>query len=253
MSLHTAGRGCRSPFWPKLQVDPRRGMALFQTKVVEVSQDLIQHHAQALQAHPSAPDKARGYAWFKWDGGELKRQAHRPYTSPDLSSKEGRPGKSIDVVPLPREFTEAAMTKACLEKFLQSAEEIDGQPLGDTEVEMHWIRTRCQGPPAEVSRVPHQDGFKFVGLFALERDNVRGAKNFLATEKNGTPFFDEFLQVGDCLIFNDAELWHWVTDLEVTDSSRPGYRSMLILSVGRRHLAGQAARSCRPFNLQARC
>ena len=215
-------------------------MAVVKTKVLEViqgSQEFSECHAGSLQVHPSAPDKARAYAWFKWEGGELKRQAHRPYTSPDFCTKEGRAGNSIHLAELTEEFTQSPMLQACLAKFSKSVELMNGQPL-EEEIEANVVRTRCQRKPTEVSRKRHQDGFKFVGLVALERDNVQGAKNFMAKEKDGTPFFEDFLEVGDCLIFDDAELWHWVTDLEVSDPLRgPGYRSMLILSAGRRCLA----------------
>lgn len=84
------------------------------------------------------------------------------------------------------------------------------------EIGVHQIRITCSpnnfGNPAPEGI--HRDGCDFVGIFAIDRDNVDGAETHLYTAKKEKPVFKKVLTPGELLLVNDREFLHFTTPVK---------------------------------------
>lgn len=84
------------------------------------------------------------------------------------------------------------------------------------EIGVHQIRITCSpnsfGNPAPEGI--HRDGCDFVGIFAIDRDNVDGAETHLYTAKKEKPVFKKVLNPGELLLVNDREFLHFTTPVK---------------------------------------
>jgi hypothetical protein len=103
-----------------------------------------------------------------------------------------------------------------------------------TELGVHQIRIRCTpdqvGDPAPEGI--HQDGFDYVGIFCVARDNLVGATTELYRPKDAPPIFRRELSPGEAVFVNDREVFHY------TDPVRPraggeGHRDVFVITADR--------------------
>lgn len=74
---------------------------------------------------------------------------------------------------------------------------------------------------------PHRDGHAFTMIAVLSRHNITGGETQLMPIGGGIPFFRAVLEPGQALIFDDADMWHYATDIVSLDGSL-GYRDVMI-------------------------
>lgn len=110
----------------------------------------------------------------------------------------------------------------------------DGDAL-TCEVEAHQFRiTPKNGQPGQPTpEGPHRDGVEFVLAMMVRRENL---------EEGMTTFFDEAKTlVGshtlraplECVLVDDTRLWHGVTPVRPSDSTKPAFRDVLVLTYKR--------------------
>ncbi len=84
------------------------------------------------------------------------------------------------------------------------------------EIGVHQIRITCSpnnfGNPAPEGI--HRDGCDYVGIFAIDRDNVDGAETHLYTAKKEKPVFKKVLHPGEVLLVNDRDFLHYTTPVK---------------------------------------
>ena len=87
-------------------------------------------------------------------------------------------------------------------------------PGGDIDV--HQIRTTCSpnkfGNPAPEGI--HRDGADFIGIFAVDRQNIAGGATHLYVEKKQKPVLNKVLNAGELLLLNDREFFHFTTPIK---------------------------------------
>lgn len=95
----------------------------------------------------------------------------------------------------------------------------DGRP--------HAARTNAVGGGQGI----HRDGVECLSVTCLERENVRGGASELFLDIEGEErILAHELEIGERLHLRDLDLFHRATDIKVIDPTRPGYRTIAILS-----------------------
>jgi hypothetical protein len=99
------------------------------------------------------------------------------------------------------------------------------------QIAVHQIRTIASqnklGNPAPEGI--HKDGVDLVGIFCVNREKISGGETSLYKDKNGSPIFQEILNPGEILIFNDKQFLHYTSPIKPT-SDRLGIRDVFVLT-----------------------
>jgi len=99
------------------------------------------------------------------------------------------------------------------------------------QIAVHQIRTIASqermGNPAPEGI--HRDGVDLVGIFCVNREQISGGETCLYKNKNGSPIFQEILNPGEFLIFNDKPFLHYTSPIKPT-SDRLGIRDVFVLT-----------------------
>lgn len=75
----------------------------------------------------------------------------------------------------------------------------------------------------------HQDGYDYIALNCISKENIVGGVTSLYTEEK-QKIFEKELVSGDILFVNDRQLFHYTTPIKNV-ASREGYRDMLIVTL----------------------
>jgi hypothetical protein len=112
--------------------------------------------------------------------------------------------------------------------------------LDAIELGVHPIRTVCprggSAPPAPEGI--HTDGYPFVGLFVLHKDDAMtgGETSLYTARQGGDVVFRKTLKAGDLLSFDDRRVFHHTTPIRMSNGTS-GIRDVIGLSLSPR--AGQ--------------
>ena len=97
-------------------------------------------------------------------------------------------------------------------------------------IQIHLIRVYAQENP--INLIPegiHQDGFNIVGMICINRENISGGISQIF-DKEKKIIFEKELQNGEMLILNDNKLFHSVTNIELNNKNKIGYRDIMVLT-----------------------
>jgi len=101
----------------------------------------------------------------------------------------------------------------------------------EMEIGVHQIRTICSpnnyGSPAPEGI--HRDGTKFIGIFSVDRENIKGGETHLYKSKKDSPVFSKILNPGELLLVNDREFFHFTTAIAPVSSAQ-GTRDVFVLT-----------------------
>ncbi|MGC3833292.1 2OG-Fe dioxygenase family protein [Moritella viscosa] len=102
------------------------------------------------------------------------------------------------------------------------------QPIG-----VHQIRVVCSqdqsGSPAPEGI--HQDGFDFVGIFCVKRDNIAGAfTQIFSSPVDQHPHMSTTLEENQFIIFNDRRYYHYVTETLPDQQDATGLRDVFVFT-----------------------
>lgn len=101
----------------------------------------------------------------------------------------------------------------------------------EAEIGIHQIRTTCSpnnyGNPAPEGI--HRDGTDFIGIFAVDRDNIQGGETHLYLERKAKPVFRKVLNPGELLLVNDHEFLHFTTPVK-PQLEQQGTRDVFVLT-----------------------
>jgi hypothetical protein len=100
-----------------------------------------------------------------------------------------------------------------------------------TEIGVHQIRIvaapNMVGEPAPEGI--HQDGFDFVGIFCIKRNNLIGAETHLYEHPANPPIFAKELQPGEFVLVNDRRLYHFTSGIRPAGSGN-GIRDVFVMT-----------------------
>ncbi|MCW5316258.1 hypothetical protein GTQ43_21295 [Nostoc sp. KVJ3] len=159
--------------------------------------------------------RSRRLSRFSVSGNELIKLPHGYF----FQSKEYNPL----VGDLKREFAELddALIELDIFRNLVLAFSDSCKLHPEAEIGVHQIRISCS-PDNFSNPAPegiHQDGTDFIGIFSVDRDNIKGGETHLYTAKKEKPVFSKVLNPGELLLVNDHEFFHFANPIKpLTDA-----------------------------------
>lgn len=84
-------------------------------------------------------------------------------------------------------------------------------------------------PGVSVPEGPHHDGHDFGMLAVFCRHNIAGGETQLIPNEGGKPFFRTTLEANQALVYEDAAMLHYATDIEPLTPDG-GYRDLWIVA-----------------------
>lgn len=102
------------------------------------------------------------------------------------------------------------------------------------QINVHQCRvvTTPELEGVSVPEGPHHDGHDFGMLAVFRRHNISGGETQLMPNEGGEPFFRTTLEANQALIYEDAAMLHYATDIEpLTDEG--GFRDLWIVAFNR--------------------
>ena len=101
-------------------------------------------------------------------------------------------------------------------------------------VGFHQLRIKCTknyvGYP--VPEGWHKDGFDFVSIINFNSNNIEGGTTRIRTKLNSNKdTFSSFLTSGEYIFISDKKYFHYTDPINVTNSSKKGYRDTLVITV----------------------
>lgn len=184
----------------------------------------------ALDTYIPVKNRYRRFAQYRMshqDGSwQFERLPYRPYvTFAKYNSVAG--GIKREYQPLLTDFTE---------HIRLAAEAIPLPPEDDWQINVHQYRIFVDQSRQGVI-VPegvHRDGHEYVFIGVYERANVIGAEMSLRPgDDKDTPYFSTTIHAGQGVVFNDRDVWHYVSEIEAIDPTRAGYRDTVVVAFSR--------------------
>jgi len=172
--------------------------------------------------------RSRRFSQFKmiFDEGRwrLERLPHRPFIqASDYNPLVG--GVARELEPLTIDPGPQVISGA--ESFPLDTAEI-------WQVNVHQCRvvTAPDLPGVSVPEGPHHDGHDFGMLAVFRRYNISGGETQLMPNEGGEPFFRTTLEANQSLVYEDAAMLHYATDIEPLTADG-GFRDLWIVAFNR--------------------
>lgn len=177
----------------------------------------------------SHPGRFRRYGRFAYDprAAALVPLAHRPFFQPlELNAYAG--GIQRDFAPLEQSTIENSIIQTTLHASVAAF--IDADDPRDWEIGVHQIRVigraDLAGEPAPEGM--HRDGFDFISIHLVNRDNVEGGETILQVDDVEARVL--LLEPLDTVFLDDTRCLHGVTAIRPTVPDRDATRDTLIVT-----------------------
>tara|TARA_Y100000593_G_scaffold93053_1_gene186539 strand:+ start:89 stop:730 length:642 start_codon:yes stop_codon:yes gene_type:complete len=102
---------------------------------------------------------------------------------------------------------------------------------GQYEFDIHQMRVICKGGATQLSPEGwHQDGYDYIGVVGVTRNNIIGGEMLLSTSKMDTPFLQATIDTGTLVIVNDGYLWHNGRSIQPVDDSLSAWMDVMVFT-----------------------
>jgi hypothetical protein len=169
--------------------------------------------------------RQRRFSHFSGPGRELRRLGHTPFEQ----------SRTVNYLlgGVKREYQELEDGLVATDGFRDLIDffirELELDPR--REIGVHQIRILCSpefhGDPAPEGI--HQDGFDYIGIFCVDRQDVRGANTHLYRDRKGEPIFSRTLAPGEGVLVDDRAVLHY-TDPVYPTTAGIGHRDVFVLT-----------------------
>ena len=170
--------------------------------------------------------RRRRFSRFQGAPEDLKRLEHK-YFEQSAAVNKLAGGVKRDFAELEDQLVGLAEWRTLIARFVDFCK-IDPTT---TEIGIHQIRIvaapNMVGEPAPEGI--HQDGFDFVGIFCIKRENLIGAETHLYESPSGPPIFAKELQPGEFVLVNDRRLYHFTSGIRPAGSG-DGMRDVFVMT-----------------------
>jgi hypothetical protein len=186
------------------------------------------HYFQNLPLDPYVQGKFRLRRFSRFQGSpeRLKRLEHKYF---EQSAAVNKLAGGIK-----RDFAELDDHMLALPDFhMLVAQFVDFSKIDpeSAEIGIHQIRIVSSpdivGEPAPEGI--HQDGFNFVGIFCIKRENLIGAETHLYENPANPPIFAKELQPGEFVLVNDRRLYHFTSGMKPAGAGN-GVRDVFVMT-----------------------
>jgi hypothetical protein len=184
----------------------------------------------ALDIYIPVKNRYRRFAQYRMDhrdgSWQFERLPHRAYvTYSKFNSVAG--GIKREYQPLMTDFTSHIRLAA-------EAIPLDTRESWQINVHQYRIFVDRERQGVIVPEGLHRDGHEHVFIGVYTRHNVTGAEMTLRPlDDKETPFFTTTLRAGQGVVFNDQNMWHYVTEIEPIDENRVAYRDTVVVAFSR--------------------
>jgi hypothetical protein len=170
--------------------------------------------------------RLRRFSRFQGPPENLKRLEHKYFVQSAAVNKLAG-GIKRDFAELDNELVALPDFQNLVAQFVDFSK-IDPET---TEIGIHQIRIvaapNMTGEPAPEGI--HQDGFDFVGIFCIKRENLIGAETHLYESPATPPIFAKELQPGEFVLVNDRRLYHFTSGMRPAGSGN-GIRDVFVVT-----------------------
>jgi hypothetical protein len=129
------------------------------------------------------------------------------------------------------ELEEDLISRRAFQAIVASFINVMGIDPTVTEMGVHQIRILCSpefsGAPAPEGI--HQDGFDHIGIFCIQRYDVRGANTQIYRAKDEPPIFSRALQPGEVVYANDRKVFHYADPVSPS-ADHVGYWDLIVIT-----------------------
>ena len=103
---------------------------------------------------------------------------------------------------------------------------------GDQEFDIHQMRVKCLGGATQLSPEGwHQDGYDYIAVIGIDRNNIIGGEMLLSTSKVDAPFLQATIDTGTLVIVDDSYLWHNGRSIQPVDDSKPAWMDVMVFTL----------------------
>ena len=103
---------------------------------------------------------------------------------------------------------------------------------GDQKFDIHQMRVKCLGGATQLSPEGwHQDGYDYIAVIGVDRNNIIGGEMLLSTSKVDAPFLQATIDTGTLVIVDDSYLWHNGRSIQPIDDDKPAWMDALIFTL----------------------
>ena len=104
--------------------------------------------------------------------------------------------------------------------------------LGDYfTMDIHQMRVKCLGGATQLSPEGwHQDGYDYIAVIGVDRNNIIGGEMLLSTSKVDAPFLQATIDTGTLVVVDDSYLWHNGRSIQPIDDDKPAWMDVLIFT-----------------------
>lgn len=216
--------------------------ALWQEKLQSLSSELseFQQSWEGLPADNFLNDgghyRYRRYSVFSWqDNQPLALLPHEPhYQSTYRNAMNGGIYRDFSA------FKDSTLKNPVLPHIINwcvSIINVDKEK--DWRIQAHQFRietnNRESGKPTPEGI--HKDGADFIFIMLLERNNITGGVSHIYDADKHLQFSAVLEALGDCVVLDDRKVWHGVSEIHALDTSKTGYRDVLVLTFHKKVLA----------------
>jgi hypothetical protein len=170
--------------------------------------------------------RRRRFSRFLWLPEHLTRLEHKYFEQTSAINKLAG-GIKRDFPELADELFALPEFQMLVSRFVDFSK-IDPET---TEIGVHQIRIIATagevGEPAPEGI--HKDGFDFVGIFCISRQNLLGAETHLHEDPAQAPIFAKELQPGEFVLVNDQRLYHFTTGMKPVGAEE-GTRDVFVVT-----------------------
>ncbi|MCV2402512.1 2OG-Fe dioxygenase family protein [Marinomonas sp. C2222] len=171
--------------------------------------------------------RLRGYSRYQKKGDSYTRLPHTPFCqSSNINRLVGDVQR--DFSPMDEHIDHTDELQHLLRSFAEYT--LGGE---DGVIEAHQIRVTCDaqqaGNPAPEGI--HQDGFNFVGICCLKRQDISGGNTKIFTDSEGEDLhINTVLEEGQFIIFNDQRYYHYVSETLSEQQGKKGVRDVFVFT-----------------------
>ena len=205
--------------------------ATFLYEVIELeerSNEFLRCFFEELSVDPyiEGSYRRRAYSRYHLKSSKVERRPHRPF-------QQGYENKLFAVVS--RNYPPLELKIDLIPAFYHLLDEFAKRTRIDPNkdfIDVHQIRIVC-GSDCNALPAPegiHQDGFRFVGIYCVQRQNVDGGFTEIYSEPNGEALIHSILQENQCIILNDKRFYHYASAIISHDIHKIGSRDVFVLT-----------------------
>ena len=99
-------------------------------------------------------------------------------------------------------------------------------------MDIHQMRVKCLGGATQLSPEGwQQDGYDYIAVIGVDRNNIIGGEMLLSTSKVDAPFLQATIDTGTLIIVDDSYLWHNGRSIQPIDDDKPAWMDIMIFTL----------------------